>query len=95
MDAAGGRRAWKCDSGHTLGSRATGTRAYGLLEDLELISEVLAVASGTGGEALGFVGYWNVDAAPVFHDRQMGTPDGELCVDGLDYGHVSALGVAI
>ena len=63
----------------TLGSRATSTRAYGLLEDLELISEGLAFASSAGGEALSLVGHGNVDAASVLHGRQMGTLDSELC----------------
>lgn len=65
--------------GRTLGSRATGTRAYGLLEDLELISEVLAFASSAGGEALSLVGHGDVDAALVLHDWQMGTLNSELC----------------
>jgi hypothetical protein len=80
-------------AGHTLGTRATSTRAYGLLEDLELISEVLAIAGGAGGEAVGLVGNGNVDAALVLHDWQRGTLDSELC--GRDWGQVSALCVAV
>jgi hypothetical protein len=49
------------------------------LEDLELISEVLAFASSAGGKALSLVGYGNVDAASVLHGRQMGTLDSEPC----------------
>lgn len=61
---------------HTFRARTTCASAHGLLEHLELILEILTLASGACGEALRLVRHHCV-AGFVLHDWQEDTPGAE------------------